>query len=112
MDGNASVRTTADNGGQGVLELEFFLYNYLDVPYMSDGVGIIAMVRNLSLSIEQAVRHVFLSSRFTTIRKYRKLTSMASAWLPIVNIFCYFQRKQCHFSVRHTPIAQQQFELI
>ncbi len=64
-NGNTSVRTTADNGGQGDLLLEFFIYDYLNVPYFKDGLGMIAMVRNSFSYIEQAVYHflLFLASR-------------------------------------------------
>ncbi len=64
MNSSTSVRTTADNGGQGDLLLEFFIYDYLDIPYFNDGVGMIAMVRNSFSYIEQAVYQflVFLAS--------------------------------------------------
>ena len=52
VNSTTSVRTTAENGGQGVLKLEFFVYDYLTVPYITDGVGIIAMVRSSFLFIK------------------------------------------------------------
>jgi hypothetical protein len=111
-NGSTSLRTTADNGGQGDLLLEFFIYDYLDIPYFKDGFGMIAMVRNSFPSIEQGMYHFSSFSSFTTIPKYHKLTLMVLASLPTANIQCNFQRKQYHFSVRHTPIALQPFELI
>jgi hypothetical protein len=47
-----------------------------------------------------------------TIHKYRKLTSMALVWFPIVNIHCNFPRKQYHFLVRRTRIVLQLFKRI
>lgn len=60
MNGNKSLRTTADNGGQGVLELEFFIYDYLSYSFLRDGVGIIVMVRNSCFSSGQTIYHFSL----------------------------------------------------
>ncbi|CAF1501175.1 unnamed protein product [Didymodactylos carnosus] len=45
-NGNTSVRTTADNGGQGVLEMGFFIYDFLNVPYLKDAVGMVSMLHD------------------------------------------------------------------
>jgi hypothetical protein len=112
MNGTASLRTTTDNDGQGILQLEFYIYDYLSVPYLTDGVGMIAMVR-IYFAFQNNLHIAFLLfSSFTTIHKYHKLTSTALAWFPIVNIHCNFQRKQYHFLVRPILIALQQFEMI